>query len=237
MMQGIINAETLEKFAISSFMWYNRKALYYVKEIFELSKKFQQEILEDIKRINQKIDEIYYLQDFESGDGFRKRCETLKNMVLNVSNENNIAIGTMQFIINEIIKLEFEVDNYFKDNFIQITQLKREKSIKKIDQIMTRKGRTTKELWQDLKEMSDKWKKTLENFSEAEKQVAIEKFADVALRIFKKQIQQGEEIDFSFLNGICEIKDLIEVIKRELIEKARDSENQEDILKFAEEIN
>lgn len=189
-----------------------------------MTNETMQLILEDIRRIEEKIQDINYLEQFDVAKKFTQRLSIAKQKLLNKDN-NSVGIDENEAsFIKDIVGLEFEIDNFLNQKGKEIQkQIDKNEFENKVSGIVTSKSeKSTQELWQGLASIIDEYSKKQQ--SEMDNMQVTKKVAEAALKILKLQAAKGETIDINAVEQCCSKEDLIEAIQEELISLAQKQE-------------
>ena len=196
----------------------------------------------DIKELEDMVNRIYYIGQFEVAERFEKRVNDLKKRFLSkvYSDKNQIINFDFDDIISEPIALKAEIEEYFaKDGTDIENKMIRERYAKKIDEIsqMTEKT-STAESWESLRKIVDDWKKECQDHPRFEVQeLEINKnISKAVLSILESQAKNGEKVDLKPVDEVCSRVDLADTIKEKFIQIAKetnDPEKREELLDTA----
>ena len=195
-------------------------------------------IIEEIETIESRINEIYFIEQFEKAEEFNKRLSKVKEMLKPQRVDEKHLTGLsveIQNIIKEIVSLDFDINLYFKENGENLKNKQFEKKyrgeVEEIFQDDTTK--TSEELYSDLAEVIKGWNQKEHN--EFIQKEANSKIAWTILKIIEIQAKRGEQIDLARVEDFCSYEELIKVIKAKLIERAKIQREENKIKDFKEE--
>ena len=195
-------------------------------------------IIEEIETIESRINEIYFIEQFEKAEEFNKRLSKVKEMLKPQRVDEKHLTGLsveIQNIIKEIVSLDFDINLYFKENGENLKNKQFEKKyrgeVEEIFQDDTTK--TPEELYSDLAEVIKGWNQKEHN--EFIQKEANSKIAWTILKIIEIQAKRGEQIDLARVEDFCSYEELIKVIKAKLIERAKIQREENKIKDFKEE--
>ena len=190
-------------------------------------------IWKNIKELEEMVNRIYYIRQFEVAEGFKKRVNVLKKRFLSkvYSDKNQILNFDFDDIIAESIELKAEIEAYFaKDGTDIENKMIRERYAKKIDEIsqMTEKT-STAESWESLRKIVEDWKKECQDHPRFEVQeLEINKnISKAVLSILESQAKNGEKVDLNPVDEVCSRTDLVDTVKEKFIQMAKETEDPE----------
>lgn len=185
------------------------------------------EWFEWIDAIDNKIQELYYIDQFD----LAKKCEELLLKAKIALEDTNLTDDFVKKsnIIKYLVDLEWEIDQFFIETGNEQKEIKYGETIhSKIDEILANiEEKTTKQCFEELSLVLEDSKK--HEYNDIAKRRIAEKIAKVVLRIQEEQARRKEEIDIDVVENFCTKEDLIEAIKEDLIENAQ-TQSEEDRL-------
>ena len=177
----------------------------------------QRVYLDDINRLKEKIQEIYYLEQFHDATQFEQKLNEIKQKLIDLKS-NSIGMDTSQvLLIKEMVKLEHEIDVYMEEVVPKIRiDFYRDKVYKLVGNI---DKSSIGEILEKLKAIFNEW----ENLSNSaiERQMIIELVADVSLKLLEAKAKNGENVEIDEVSEICPAENLIVAIKEKLIKMAQ----------------
>ena len=204
---------------------------------------------EEIKNLKNKIKDIYYIKEYDAAKEFDDKLEELKEEIKQILNEEDekaanegielrFDVGYKQKIINKIVELNYEIDQYMVEVESRIEELNQktfETRIKEFIQNINQESST--HLINELKTMVEEAKKMGVDdilFSKLD-----ELSSKALLEIFIEQIKNGENIDFDLIREITEEECFINEVQQRLIEIAEQKNETESlkILKLCRELS
>ncbi len=203
-----------------------------------LSKNVQELYLKDIKQIEKKIQDVYYIGQFEIAKEFERKINEIKTYLLQASCGEKFDHEAKWYLSKEIVYLEFDINLFFnqKGNYIKEKQ-KIHTLEENLDKIINKDiNKRDKKLWEDLSDITTKWNQ--QGNSTLTNQEANNVIAKAVLRIYEEQAKRGEKIELDKISKYCLIENFIYIVKNELIHVAQNQEKnkQEETLKLAREL-
>lgn len=196
-----------------------------------------------IKELEEKVNELYYIGQFELAESHEKRVKAVRNRFLSKAHSGNKKILDRNFDneLEELFEIKYEIDEYFREEGNEIkSKMEHERFCRKTDDFVSNTDeKSTKELWDGVKQIIDAWDIKFKDHPrldvlQLERKKTI---ANAALKIFEKQAQNSEEIDFQPMEKFCRKEDLIVAIREKLIQmskKVQVIDKKEELMDMAE---
>lgn len=195
-----------------------------------ISKDKQNELLERIYNIENKIQEIYFVGEFEKANALKAKIHDAKLILKDEEYQEGFFIVESASMAEGIISgIETSIESFFNNRTNDV--------IEDINIDVSQKS--TEDTLKDLKLYIDKWE--TEVHSDIENKEFKRKVARVMLGLIKKQAEKGEEVDLGIVQNYCDIEDFMFVIRERLIKDAqkdgRDEAEKKDDLQIAKNLN
>ena len=191
------------------------------------TEEFYNDLGQDIKRLEEKVQDVFYLGQFEKAKEFRERLFKIEKIVLEKSYESGTpGVGEDSQIIFLITRLEEEINEFLVEHNGTGKVLENVRIDYNIDKKISQKLATlsTSELWSNLSNILSEWKKTTHN--DLEEQNNRKKIRKAVLDILISSAKKGESIDLIAASKYCSTEDLIEVMQNQLIEVAQKQQQE-----------
>lgn len=183
-----------------------------------------------IKDLENMINRIYYIGQIEVADEFDKKIHDLKKRFLEKAYSNNTIVKDVNVddIITESIVLKTEINKYFDKEGNEIEKkINSERLIPNTEDIpQISEKQSTEEMWNSVKKIVEDWRSDCKNHPrlDAQQREINKIISKSVLRILESQAKNGEEVDLELAYELCNRTDLVNAVKKELIQKAKEDE-------------
>ena len=192
-------------------------------------------LLEKIKDVELKIQDIYCTGNFEKANEIKTSLNRVKVILKNGYEGLNETGGFFPvtedpetIVQKEMSEIEMNIEEFFKRTNVE-------------ENIELDMSRTTNEMLEDLRKINDDWNKTRQINSDIKNQEWDRKVTKTFVGIMIEKAKNGDEIDLGIAHEYCNTQDLLFVIKDKLISRAQkediDEAEKMDYLKTAKNLS